>query len=107
MLNHEVEKFRFLARESLKLDMSKRNVKSSDSDNNFLGYELNDNGFLVTGNSFGCQSDWPDMVRYCRKLNVCVKCLNDIAVVSDADGNILSAKKLCYELINVSIKSDL
>ena len=72
-----------------------------------MGHELNDNGFLVTGNSFGCQSDWPDMVRYCRKLNVCVKFLNDIAVVSDADGNILNAKKLCFELINVSIKSDL
>ena len=47
--------------------MLKRKVNLSNSDNNFLGYELNADGFLATHTNFGCQSDWPDMVRYARK----------------------------------------
>ena len=66
MLNHPVKQFQTQARMSLELDMKKRNVKQVTNVQNFLGYELNDKGYLKCGTSFGCQSDWPDLVRYCR-----------------------------------------
>ena len=31
--------------------------------------------------NFGCQSDWPDMVRYARSLNVDIKYVHDKAMV--------------------------
>ena len=46
MLNHEIKDFRHIVRGSLKLDMKKRGVKITDSDNNFLEYELDEDGFL-------------------------------------------------------------
>ena len=66
MLNHSVEQFQTQARMSLELDMKKRGVKNVTTEQNFLGYELNDKGYLNCRTSFGCQSDWPDLVRYCR-----------------------------------------
>ena len=71
MLNHNIVQFQNVARNSLKLDMSKRGVRETVNLNNFLGYELtNDRKFLNSKTVFGCQSDWPDMLRYSRKLNV-------------------------------------
>ena len=72
MLNNEVENFRLIARESLKLDMIKRGVDVTRNARNFLDYELNDDLFLNCKTKFGCQSDWVDMVCYIRKLNVSV-----------------------------------
>ena len=80
MLNHDVMHFRHIARSSLELDMKKRGVRPTDGANNFLGYELTDDGFLACNTNFGCQSDWPDMVRYARSLNVDVKYVNDKAM---------------------------
>ena len=69
MLNHDVEKFSFIARESLKLDMKKRNVTFvGPQGKNFLGYELDENGTLICKTSFGCQSDWVDLLHYTRIL---------------------------------------
>ena len=65
MLNHDVEKFSFIARESLKLDMKKRNVTFvGPQGRNFLGYELDENGTLKCKTSFGCQSDWVSITLY-------------------------------------------
>ena len=50
--------------------MKKRKVNRSDDNASFLGYEINKNGYLNCKSMFGCQSDWPDMVRYARNLNV-------------------------------------
>ena len=82
ILNHNVDNFRFLARESLKLDMNKRNIKlAENSESSFLGYELNENGFLNCKNTFGCQSDWLELSRYVRKIDACVDFVNDVATV--------------------------
>ena len=62
MLNHDVPQFRNMARESLRLDIVKRGVPLSENSDNFLGYDLNANGFLNARTRFGCQSDWPDML---------------------------------------------
>ena len=65
MLNHDVEKFSFIARESLKLDMKKRNVTFvGPQGRNFLGYKLDENGTLKCKTSFGCQSDWVSITLY-------------------------------------------
>ena len=37
---------------------------------NILGYELDENGTLNCKTTFGCQSDWVDLVRYTRKIGV-------------------------------------
>ena len=82
MLNHDVEKFSFIARESLKLDMKKRNVTFvGPQGRNFLGYELDENGTLKCKTSFGCQSDWVDLLRYTRKITVNLKYRNDKFIV--------------------------
>ena len=60
MLSHDVVHFKHIARSSLELDMKKRGVRPTDGANNFLGYELTDDGFLACNKNFGCQSDWPD-----------------------------------------------
>ena len=85
MLNHPVEQFRNAARESLILDMKKRKVAKTTNNFNFLGYDLKENGYLNSKTSFGCQSDWPDMLRYARKLNVDVLFKEDRAVIKIAD----------------------
>ena len=85
MLNHVVPQFRNMARESLRLDMAKRGEPLSETSDNFLGYELNYNGFLNTRTRFGCQSDWPDMLRYAPKLGVKVFLRNGKAVITHND----------------------
>ena len=88
MLNHEVPNFKHIARESLHLDMKKRNVSLSEEEDNFLGYEVVD-GFLKTNTNFGCQSDWPEMLRYARKLEVKVTFVDNIATVTSISGTML------------------
>ena len=102
MLNHEIPEIRNVARSSLQLDMSKRGVPLALNSENFLGYKLNDEGFLDTHTKYGCQSDWPDMVRYARKLNVsvifndddmvCIKC--DDQVYANNIRNVLNKRIL-------------
>ena len=106
MLNHEVENFRYIARESLKLDMIKRGVRECNEQPNFLGFELTDDCFLKTHNNFGCQSDWPDMVRYARKLNVQVKFIENEAVVI-YDGMVLPNHNLQKKLFDLCVRRDL
>ena len=46
-----------------------------------MGYKLNSNNFLESHTTYGCQSDWPEMVRYTRKLKVSVIYSNDVACI--------------------------
>ena len=85
MLNYSVEQFRNAARESLILDKKKRKVAKTTNTFNFLGYDLKENGYLNSKTSFGCQSDWPDMLRYARNVNVDVLFKEDVAVIKIAD----------------------
>ena len=71
MLNHDVGKFLFIARESLKLGMKKRNVTFVGfQKRNYLGYELDENVPWNCKTMFGCQSDWVDLVRFLKKIGV-------------------------------------
>ena len=73
MLNHPQLQFKNIARQSLNLDMEKRNVAATDDDMNFLGFEISEDGYLNSRTNFGCQSDWPDLLRYARKLDVSIE----------------------------------
>eukprot|EP00795_Rhopilema_esculentum_P017892 gene17892-biopygen2686 len=73
MLNHPQLQFKNIARQSLNLDMEKRKVASTDNDMNFLGFEISEDGYLNSRTKFGCQSDWPDLLRYARKLDVSIE----------------------------------
>ena len=57
MLNHEEENIRYIARESLSLDMRARGVRATNDEKNFLGYELDDNDRLVKNKTYGGNSD--------------------------------------------------
>ena len=72
MLNHEEDHFRNSARHSLSLDMLRRGVAESGNEKNFLGYEITADGYLNKKTNFGCQSDWPDLLRYARKLDISI-----------------------------------
>ena len=85
MLNHDVTQFNEVARYSLKLDMEKRGVPTTQERENFFGYKLKNDGHLDTKTLFGCQSDWPDMLRYARKLGVIVTYFNEKAIVRIGD----------------------
>ena len=63
MLNHENENIRFVARNSLQLDMKKRGVNGTTDDENFLGFACANTGKLKTNikGGFGVQSDWPQL----------------------------------------------
>ena len=87
--------------------MVKRGVPLSENSNNFLGYDLNSNGFLNTTTRFGCQSDWPDMLRYSRKLDVKVIFRNGKAEVTYKDLILDETPTLQKRLFRITIDSDL
>ena len=107
MLNHDVPQFRNMARESLRLDMVKRGVPLSENIDNFLGYDLNANGFLNARTRFGCQSDWPDMLRYACKLGVKVIFRNGKAEITHNDLTLDEIPKLQKRLFRTTIDRDL
>ena len=63
MLNHENENIRFVARNSLHLDVKKRGVNRTTDDENFLGFACENTEKLKTNSKggFGVQSDWPQL----------------------------------------------
>ena len=81
ILNHRVEAFRRIARNSLDLDMKKRGVKKTNSNINFLGYEINDKGFIKTNTRYGGITNWVTLSRHCRKLKIEIKWKDELAVV--------------------------
>ena len=63
MLNHEEENIRFVARNSLELDMHKRNISRVYHGRNCLGFEIKDDGKVSTNvkGGFGVTFDWPHL----------------------------------------------
>ena len=107
MLNHDVAQFQNIARVSFKLDMKKRGVDETVSNVNFLGYKLTDGGkFLDCKTAFGCQSDWPEMLRYARKLNVEVIFNNGKACVKSGDTIFNDTNNLQKRLFKLCINRD-
>ena len=103
MLSHDVEKFSFIARESLKLNMKKRNITLiGPQGRNFLRYELDKNGTLKYKTSFGCQSDRVDLLHYRRKIAVNLECRNDKVIVLK-NGTVVKPlpgyRKLCITIV--------
>ena len=85
MLNHNKEILKNIACESLKLDIKKRGINTSDAVNNFLGYEVNNNHYLVSKTNFGCKAEWMELNRYCKKLNVKLQWVNNLATIISSD----------------------
>ena len=107
MLNHGEHQFRNIARQSLRLDMIKRGVAESGHENNFLGYETTIDGYLNNNTSFGCQSDWPDLLRYARKLDISIVFRDEKAGVI-LDGKFYDdTSSLQKILFNHTVKRDL
>ena len=80
MKNHNEEIVKKIARESLKLNMKERGTSTSNSVNNFLGYEVNNDHYLVS-KPFGCKTEWMELNRYCKRLNVKLQWVNNLATI--------------------------
>ena len=63
MLSHNEEIFMNITRESLKLNMKKRSISTSNAVNNFLGYEVNNDHYLVSKTNLGCKTEWMELNR--------------------------------------------
>ena len=81
MLNHNEEIFKNIASESLKLDMKKRGINTSNAVNNFLGYEMNNNHYLVSKTNLRCRTEWIKLGKYCKKSNDKLHWLNNLAII--------------------------
>ena len=75
MLNHPDPNFRYISRNSLSLDFTKRGIPKTDANRNFLGYKIKDNGMLETRikGGFGVQSDWPQLFSLVGKIDAELK----------------------------------
>ena len=75
MLNHEEENFRFVARNSLQLDMNKRGVSRTANENSFLGFKKKENGTLDTHikGGFGASSDWSTLNLLSHKIGIALR----------------------------------
>ena len=49
--------------------------------NNFLGYEVNNDHYLISKTNFGCKTEWMELNRYCKKLNVKLQWVNNLATI--------------------------
>ena len=81
MLNHNEEIFKDIARECLKLDIEKRGINTSNAVNNFLGYEVNNDHYLVYNTNFGCKTEWMELNRYCKNLSVKLQWVNNLVTI--------------------------
>ena len=101
MLNHEQESIRYIARESLSLDMRARGVRATNCEKNFLGYVLNDNDKMVKNKTYGGNSDWPDLLLQLNKLKWCVIYEDNLAKV------VVNRKKLSHKNLKQEIEGEL
>ena len=106
MLNHDVLDFRTVARQSLILDLKKRNVPLHTQGKCFLGYQLTEDGFLDCKSFYGCQSDWPDLVRYIRKLRLLLDLVDDRVIITNEDGKVVPEVKMQQSLYMDCVKRD-
>ena len=107
MLNHPEDIFSDLARRSLQLDMKKRGVSLTNSSNNFLGYEVDEKGYLSTKTKYGCESDWHDLQLYSRKLGVLIQFSEGKAALIVDNIAYTQSKKISEVLKTLLIKKHL
>ena len=61
--------------------MRKRGISELNENNNFFGYEVNNEGFLVFRTKFECKTECIELNRYCRKLNIKLRWRDNKALV--------------------------
>ena len=61
--------------------MKKRGINTSNAVNNFLGYGVNNDHYLVSKTNFGCKTESIELNRYCKKLNVKLQWVNNLATI--------------------------
>ena len=84
--------------------MRKRGISESNENNNFFGYEVNDEGFLVFRTRFGCKTEWIELNRYCPKLNIKLQWIDNKVVIIFDNNSPCHAKKLNKTLRNRNLK---
>ena len=105
MLNHKEENFRFVARNSLQLDMNKRGVSRTTNENSFLGFKQKENGTLDTHikGGFGASSDWPTLSLLLYKIGIALRWEFDSGQDLMNCGKALAFDIRSGECINLSI----
>ena len=61
--------------------MKKRGINTSNAVNNFLGYGVNNDHYLVSKTNFGCKTEWMELNTYCKKLNIKLQWVNNLATI--------------------------
>ena len=92
ILNHQEVNIRFVARNSLRLDMEKRGIRRSSEECNFLGFKCNNKGIIETNikGGFGVASYWPQLNNLARKLRVSLTFENvEVEELMDAGNAVL------------------
>ena len=106
MLNHDDSNIRHIARESLKLDMKSRGVKTTNKEESFLGHELDSNNRLMKRKTYRGNSDWPDLLHHVNKIKGRVVYKGDNAAIV-IDGRELNQRNLKQEIEKEFEKIDL
>ena len=72
MLNNDNDNIKYVARNSLSLDFSKRGAQRSTEENNFLSFKMTASGNLETHvkGGFAVQSDWHQLCHLVSKVGV-------------------------------------
>ena len=107
MINHSEKHFQNIAREFLNLDFKKRKIISRNEENNFLGYSVNTNGYQNIRTMYAVKSDWIDLFRYSKMLNVKVHWKENDAKVKVGDEYYNDKADLTKQLFMHSVKRDL
>ena len=76
-----------------------RNTEKKVLPNQFLGYGVNDEGFLVSRKRVGCKTKWIDLNRYCRDLNIKLQWIDNKAAVIFDNNSPCHAKNLNKPLL--------
>ena len=102
MINHDIPDFKFVARESLKRDVAKRGVPISNLPIHFLGYAVENNGYLNPTTKFGGLSDCLELSRYVKKVRVSLHFRDGEAyVLLNGEYHKGNVKKVLYDHILV------
>ena len=87
--------------------MKKRGINTSNAVNNFLGYEVNNDHNLISKTNFGCKTEWMELNRYCKKLNVKLQWVNNLATIifNDKPCHSNNLNKALFEYSKTKLKA--
>ena len=87
--------------------MKKRGINTSNAVNNFIGYEVNNDHYLIYKTNFGCKTEWMELNRYCKKLNIKLQWVNNLVTIifNDKPCHSINLNKALFEYSKTQLKA--